>query len=153
MEKNRQIPFPQADDLSKIFKIINITNPDDLKKTNSMQIILGDISSRQVQYYLNATAFLSIINSSKEFTDFGLELRKSNIYNQKILISQKIIANDIFGEVYFSEIILGIKLEKDEIINLMKRKIKFNSDEIYNRRAQTVLKWVEWINSNDERFK
>lgn len=153
MGKNKQIPFPQADDMSKIFKIINIDNSDDLKNTASMQIVLGDISSRQVQYYLDAAAFLSIIDEKKEFTSFGINLRKLNTYEQKILVAQKIVSNDVFGEVYFSELILGVKLEKEEIVSLMKNKVKFNSNEIYNRRAQTVLKWVEWINLNDERFK
>ena len=30
----------------------------------------------------------------------------------------------------------------------MKKYVTFQSDEIYNRRAQTVYKWVEWMNNN-----
>lgn len=152
MEKNK-IPFPQADDMRKIFKIISVANQDDLKNKSAMQIILGDITSRQVQYYLNATEFLGIIDSNKKFTIRGNELRQMNYYEQVIKISQIIISNEIFGEVYFSQVISGTILTREEIIPIMKKYVKFNSEEMYKRRSQTIFKWIEWINNNDERFK
>lgn len=143
-----EIPFPQADDMLKIFKIINIDDSNKLKEKLSMQMLLGDISSRQVQYYLNAAAFLDVIDSNKEFTPFGMKLREIEYYDQVIRISQKIISNEIFGEVFFTQLFLGIALEREEIVSIMKKYICFNSDALYIRRAQTVSKWIEWINSN-----
>jgi hypothetical protein len=142
------IPFPQADDFQKVLKIINIANPDDLKQKKSMQIILGDITERQVQYYLNAVMFLGVIDLNKNFTELGIKIRKMNKFEQKIVLSQQIVSNKVFGEVYFSEKVLDIKFSKDEIVGVMKKYLKFQSEEIYYRRAQTILKWLEWVNNN-----
>ena len=153
MEESRRIPFPQADDVSKIFKIINVTETSDLKNVKNMQIILGDITSRQVQYYLTAAQFLGILNLKKEFTKIGLKIRSSNNYEQKIHVAKLIVSNEVFADVYFSEVILGVKLNREEISTIMRKYNLFNSEQMYHRRAQTVLKWIEWINNNDERIK
>jgi len=148
MAKDKIIPFPQADDFTKIFKIINIVNPIDIKNVKSMKIVLGGITERQVQYYITAVMYLGLLNSKKEFTILGDEIRKQNEYSQKIAICRLIVSDPIFGEVYFSEKILGCKLEREDIISIMKKHVIFNSEEIYKRRSQTVFKWIEWINSN-----
>ena len=115
-----------------------------------MRIILGDITERQVQYYLNAAMFLEIIDYNRCFTEFGEMLREQNYVNQKIHLAQKIISDRTFGEVYFTEHMLGIRLSKEEIVDIMKKNIVINSQDVFLRRAQTVLKWIEWVNSNDE---
>lgn len=147
MEKNKCIPFPQADDISKIFKIINISNQSDIKNKNSMKIILGGITDRQVQYYINAVKYFGILNNLKEFTKVGNEIRSLNEYEQKIYFCRLIVSDPVFGEAYFSEKILGCSLEREDVITIMKKHLTFDSEEIYKRRAQTVLKWIGWINS------
>lgn len=150
MEKFKNIPFPQADDFSKILKIININNPLDIKNNGIMKIILGGISDRQVQYYVTAVIFLGILDPHKNLTNLGSEIRALNEYNQKILICRLIVSNPIFGEVYFSEKILGCTLNREDIVCIMKKYLTYTSEEVYIRRAQTVIKWIEWINSNCE---
>lgn len=146
MEKN-SVPFPQADNIDKLLKIININSPASLSDKTRMKVILGDITERQVQYYLNAVIYLDVINSKKEFTEFGMHIRNSNSVEQMILLSQKIVSKDVFGIVYFSELISGCKLTKEEIIAIMKKYVIFNSEQLYLRRAQTVISWIEWIHS------
>lgn len=148
MEKFKNIPFPQADDFSKILKIININNPLDIKNNSTMRIILGGISDRQIQYYVTAVIFLGILDSHKNFTNLGSEIRTLNAYNQKILICRLIVSNPVFGEVYFSEKILGCTLNREDIVCIMKKYLTYTSEEVYIRRAQTVMKWIEWINLN-----
>lgn len=146
---DKTIPFPQADDMAKIKKVLSVGEESFLKDVKRMQILLGDITDRQVQYYLSAAAFLGILNSDKTFTDYGRRLRNLNECEQDISLCQKIVSDEVFGEVYFSELILGITLDRDEVIAIMKKKLCFNSEEIYRRRAQTVIKWIEWIHSKD----
>lgn len=62
-------------------------------------------------------------------------------------IARRIISDSIFGYVFFMQRLLGIKLEREDIIDLMK-KHTILTEELYKRRAQTVVKWVEWINLN-----
>lgn len=142
--------FPQADNIERIFQIISITDVNDLKNEAAMTVILNDISGRQVRYYINAAQFLGVLDKDKCFTQFGNELRNCNLFEQKIKIAQKIMAEPTFSEVYFTELILGAKLEKDEVVAIMKKNIVLCSDSLYRRRAQTVMRWVEWINSIDE---
>ena len=142
--------FPQADNIERIFQIINITEDNDLKSEAAMTVILNDISGRQVRYYINAAQFLGILDKDKSFTKFGNELRSSNLFEQKIKVAQRIMAEPTFSEVYFTELVLGSKLEKEEVVAIMKKNVVLCSDSLYRRRAQTVMRWVEWINSIDE---
>ena len=111
-----------------------------------MQVILGDITPRQVQYYISAAQYLDIITIKKEFTEFGLLLRDAHETDKQILLSQRIVSKNIFGTVYFTQKVLGTKLSREEIVDIMKKENLFSSDEMYTRRSQTVLKWIEWIN-------
>ena len=116
----KEIPFPQADDINKVFKIIDVKNEADLLNVKMMQVILGDITSRQVQYYMSAAQYLDIITIKKEFTEFGLLLRDAHETDKQILLSQKIVSKNIFGTVYFTQKVLGTKLSRDEIVDIMK---------------------------------
>lgn len=148
MVTSNKIPFPQADDMNKILKIINIDVEEKLLDKKVLCIILGDITERQVQYYINAAQYLDIIDFNKKFTAFGQELRKSNQYDLIIKLSQKIISKEIFGIAFFSELVLGTKLTKEDVIGLMRKENLFGAQSIYDRRSQTVIKWLYWIKSN-----
>ena len=150
MERSNIDVFPQADSLERIFKIINIAEPLDLLNEGNMGIILGDITGRQVRYYIHASQFLGILDKQKKFTSFGEQLRKCNLFEQRILVVQKIMTHPVFSEVYFTELILGVKLDKSEVASIMRKHINLSSDVMYNRRAQTVMSWISWVNTNDE---
>ena len=69
-------------------------------------------------------------------------------FSEKIVeIARRIISDSIFGYVFFMQRLLGIKLERESIIDLMKKHTVL-TEQLYIRRAQTVVKWVEWIDSN-----
>lgn len=150
MEKSNMDSFPQADNIEKIFKIINMSNPDDLLNESAMSVVLGDISGRQVRYYVHAAQYLGVLDKAKKFTAEGEKLRKSNLFEQRISIAQRIMVFPAFSEVYFTELILGVKLEKNEVVMVMKKHIQLSSEVMYRRRAQTIMRWIEWIHSIDE---
>ena len=50
--------------------------------------------------------------------------------------------------VYFLEKRLGTKLDRSDVIELLKTYVSFESEEMYKRRSQTIIKWIEWINNN-----
>ena len=91
MEKSNIDVFPQADSLERIFKIIDISDPMDLLNEGNMGIVLGDITGRQVRYYIHASQYLGILDKHKQFTSFGEQLRKSNLFDRRILLVQKIM--------------------------------------------------------------
>ena len=115
-----------------------------------MTIVLGDISARQVRYYVYAAQYLGLLAKNKNFTPLGIQIRNSNLFEQRIMLAQKIMMFPVFSEVYFTELVLGVKLEKPEVVEIMKKHIHLSTDLMYRRRSQTVMRWIEWINSIDE---
>ncbi|MDO4466429.1 MAG: hypothetical protein Q4C49_05410 [Bacillota bacterium] len=146
--QNKKFPFPQADDFSKIILLINL---DDEKKLSDKELLgkyLGDIVERQVMYYISACQYLGLINENKEYTELGNKIRQYDSMRQNIELAKLIVKDDIFGTVFFYQQMLGVSLEKSEIINIMREYIDLSKDGIYKRRSQTVVKWVEWITEN-----
>lgn len=145
---NYNAPFPQANDFEKVIKILNIDNPLKLKDYTAMGVYLGDISSRQVDYYLAACVFLGILDDNKEFTELGVQLRNMGSTEQMAELARILISDKIFGKVYFQQKILGFELDKNDVIDIMKDNVKFDCEPMYVRRASTVMSWIRWINKN-----
>ena len=146
----RNVPFPQANDFEKIIAIVNVDDDTKLKDYSGMGVYLGDISSRQVDYYISACVYLNIINKDKEFTEIGQRLRNLYGIEQKAELARVIVSDEIFGSVYFRQKMLGVKLEREDIIEIMKQYVVFDSEPMYARRASTVISWSKWILNNEE---
>lgn len=141
------IPFPQADDFDKIIQIINFPNDEDLNNITMISSRLGDISGRQVSYYISATMFLGFIESKNEkkvFTQQALRIRSLNSYMQIAEIISVMLLNPVFNKVFVNTILFG-KQEIDDISIIIKQYYPNYSDTIYKRRSQTVISWVDWI--------
>ena len=67
-------------------------------------------------------------------------------------MARRVISDPIFGYVYFMQKLVGARLERDEIIVLMKEHTVL-TEELYKRRAQTVVSWTDWINDNFTDFQ
>ena len=148
--QNKEFPFPQADDFSKIVLLVNVDDEDKLKDKNKLGKYLGDIVDRQVAYYLSACQYLGIVDKNKEFTNLGKKIREYDAMRQLVELAKIIVKDDIIGTVYFYQQMLGIELDKSDVIDIMKEYIEFGSEAMYIRRAQTVTKWIEWILNNSD---
>ena len=140
--------FPQADDIYKIIKIIKL-NESDLTTSKIMNKI--DVGSeRQVGYYLSACKFLDILNEKKEFTDFGIKIK--NCEPQKFIyeIIKKILSKDVFGEVFLERYLKNKVLSVDEVSQLIVFYTEIDNPQVAHRRAQTVISWLKWVDSNKE---
>ena len=146
----RNVPFPQANDFEKIIAIVNVEDDTKLKNYSGMGGYLGDISSRQVDYYISACVYLNIINKDKEFTEIGQRLRSLYGIEQKAELARVIVSDEVFGSVYFRQKMLGVKLEREDVIEIMKQHVTFECEPMYVRRASTVISWIKWINNNEE---
>ena len=149
---DKSIPFPQADDFNKVISLLNIEDENNLKNKNKISILFDGIADRQVQYYLSACMYLNLVDEKKEFTPLGKKLRTLSRTEQEVELAQIIVSHDVFGHVYFLEKRLETKLDRTDVIDLLKSYVKFESEEMYKRRSQTIIKWIEWINDrfNDE---
>lgn len=142
-------PFPQANDFDKVIKVMNVENEECLKDTKHMMIWLGDISDRQVDYYISAAKYLKLIDSNKKFTQLGKNVRNMNRTEQKVEFARILCTIPVIGQVYFTEKIFEDKADNDFIIETMKRcGVSFSGEPMYKRRASTIKRWVGWLNEN-----
>ena len=143
---NKKPPFPQANDLEKIIKIINVPDTDIILNDDRLGEYLDGITSRQARYYIAAAKFLSILDINKHFSEEGEKLRGMNEYMQRVELVRIVLANTVFGTVFLSEKILGITLSRQDIAEIIEKEYPEYCEAIYLRRAQTVISWVNWIN-------
>lgn len=142
---NYDAPFPQADDIEKVFTILNLDDVTKLSDNGYLEIVLGGLTPRQISYYISACDFLGITNRKREYTDFGLHLRTNNENQQIIELAKILFSHPVFSTLLFSEMKYGYHFDHQEVIDIMKKYVSLNSDEMYNRRASTVSSWTHWF--------
>ena len=147
--KPEKINIPQADDIEKIFLIVEKVNQgyDDSKKISEALKFVR----RQSSYYRHAGELLGIIklNDAKyENTYIGEEYLKSNSAERKNFICKLILEFPIINEIFYSVISNKVKeFKKDDIINLLSKKSDLHGSTIA-RRTRTILSWFRWIEKN-----
>jgi len=143
MEDNNYT-FPQANDLEKVITIMSIEDPSLIKNRFHIAHIIGDLTERQVDYYVSACVYLGFITPDRDFTPYGKQVLSLQHSEKVVEIARRIISDPIFGSVFFTQRLIGAPLDRCDIIEIMKRHTNL-TDTVYERRAQTVARWVEWI--------
>ena len=100
MEDNNYT-FPQANDLEKVITVMSIARADLIRDRVHIAHILGDVSDRQVTYYVSACVYLGFITPTREFTEYGLEVLAMPRSEKNDEIARRIISDHIFGYVFF----------------------------------------------------
>lgn len=144
MAKDR-VPFPQANEINKIFMILNIEKEDLLGDLDYLTNYLGFSSNRQTYYYISACVFLGILDDSKHFTEFGIQIRKSPTTKQKFGIITRVISSPIFSEAFLNNYLFGEVMNIEQIADLIHLYYGIDNDEVCIRRASTVYNWLNWI--------
>lgn len=147
---NSNIPFPQANDMNKIIKLVMSDECVLTDKLKAMEL-LKVTTERQVAYYLSALLFLKYITHEKKFTNrannikHNDELIKNDIYNQ-------LFDNSLFKECYDNYRELG-NVNVNELRNKISNSNPSMAESTVNRRASTIKAWVEWMFEleNDEK--
>lgn len=138
-----EIPFPQADKLEKVLKLVR--NLETHSKKDLMSV-LGLGTPRQLQYYISAAMFLGFITTTQnniELTNSGKRVlhESKDFYKERFilgLLKHKLIKAVIFN--YEEKTILDVLEDFDSFSTL--------SDSTKKRRVETIKKWVEWLNKN-----
>ena len=136
------IPFPQANDMNKIIKLV-MANEEVLVDKSEAKKIIDVETERQVAYYLSALLFFKYITHSKKFTDKAKSLKcdcnqvKKDIYTQ-------LCNNDLFFDCYKENIESKVINDSD-----LKEKIRIKNpnmaESTVHRRASTIKAWVKWM--------
>ncbi|MGB3401981.1 MAG: translation elongation factor [Microcoleaceae cyanobacterium] len=152
IEDSADIPFPQADKIERVIDLLSLLFDKNLTREEITENYQFDI--RQADYYIAAGNYLGLIQKykDKETKEIVVQLTHTaiNILNQdskqKYLSLIKIVlSHRIFYDAFKIWTQSGRMPLKSEIVSLMTEMKRPMSDNVKNRRAQTVLAWIQWI--------
>lgn len=142
-----KIPFPQADDFEKVINIIELVYAGINTKEDFADYFAFD--NRQADYYYNAARYLDLVNKINNkiiLTKLGNEAAISTRNRRHTILIKSILSRKVFYDTYI-KLIENDELDKNEIIEIMKRNniLKNSTDNMFFRRAQTIISWCKWI--------
>ncbi len=146
-----EVPFPQADDFSKVHDLLTFLYEKDLTKEDIAEQL--DFDKRQADYYYNCCIYLGLANKYKNqegtFATLNAEGRRimQLPYRRKRLaLAELILQHQVFKEIYDKTVSEG-HVTTDYIVSRMKKHqlYKIKSEETFRRRASTIRGWVKWM--------
>lgn len=141
---NNNIPFPLANDMNKLIKLL-MAEEDVLSDKNKAKEILGVKTIRQVTYYLSALLFFKYSTHDKKFTELAQTIKGNEDAIIKDIYYQ-LLGNKLFKDAYdkfYYEVQVDISTIKKDVAKTK----RYISESTINRRASTIKSWVEWMYS------
>ncbi|PRQ11256.1 hypothetical protein C1Y63_06805 [Corynebacterium sp. 13CS0277] len=145
----KDVPFPQADIFDRVVRLA-----EEIQESDEGYIDIATIAAtqgfveRQVAYYVDAGRYIGLFNKGSgrlTLTDEGEKIMKTNEPTERHLaLSRMILSDEIFNAAY----LLGKEPGRQSTANvaaLIDEKLGL-AESTCHRRAQTVLRWVNWIN-------
>lgn len=153
VQKEPEIAFPQANSMLRIINLIELLADTPMtKKTITDQYAFDE---RQTNYYTDAGRYLDLINKSRddngniffELSPCGKSIMNLAYRERQLAIVSQILKHKVFHEVLKMHLTSGIMPSMQIIVEIMKSSELYNieSDNTYERRASTVIRWVNWI--------
>ena len=160
VEEPKDVPFPQADSFERIINLCEIlynnTDEDYTKEALNDNYDFKEQESfdmRQVDYYTNAAIYLEFVQKVKTRGAIGLTDRGRNLFGSESIVKRQsefiraILSHRVFNETLTLYLQKAEKPAKEEVVQIMKASNlhKIHSDSTFERRALTILAWIEWI--------
>lgn len=147
------LPFPQADSMARIVNLIELLN----EKPMSKQEITSEyeFDGRQTDYYTNAGQYLGIIDKARDkdgnvlfqLSACGQRIMGLGYKERQLAIAAQILMHKVFHKTMKLHLDCGQMPDKQTIMQIMKREepYRVKADSTYERRACTVMSWINWI--------
>ncbi len=157
-----EVPFPQADSFERIINLCEIINRNK-DKTISKEELSADydftektsFDIRQVDYYTNAAIYLGFVSKNKgadesisySLTEKGIALFKLHLSERQIKFIEAILEHVVFKKTLALYLQKAETPLKNEVVSIMKSSNLYNvgSASTFERRASTVISWINWI--------
>jgi hypothetical protein len=143
--------IPQADDLDKIIEIPLLVSQGvdtDYKMARHFQF-----SKRQSSYYRKAAEILGLVGTNRTryyLTDVGQKYVQLSAKIQKKYFTKLLLEFPVIHQLFFNLSADRNKpVTKNEIAEILKEN-SYLTGQTLTRRAQTIFKWVEWIQYNGD---
>lgn len=147
-----EIPFPQADSFKRIINLCELLYEGEL--TRDEITTNYDFDPRQTNYYTDAGRYLGVMQKRMvdgqvvySLTEGGQGLFALTHMQRQLKLVALMVRHRPFYEVLRMCLIDERMPERGEVVQIMKNSNLYNvkSDDTYNRRASTVIAWVNWI--------
>ncbi|MCK8826921.1 translation elongation factor [Natroniella acetigena] len=145
-----EIPFPQADSFNRVLDLVKslYEKPLSIEEISTRY----DFDKRQAQYYSRAGMYLDLIKSEDsrlKLSKLGRKIITMRRKKKNLRIVESILEHEIFYKVFKLCLKRSTLISKKDVVDIMlanKEKLyNISSESTIRRRAQTVLKWIEWI--------
>ena len=147
------IPFPQADLMSRIVNLIELLNGKPMTRQDITSEYAFD--ERQTNYYTDAGRYLGLIdknydedgNIQFELSACGRRIIGLEYKERQLAIVTQILRHKVFNETLKLHLESGEMPDKQTVIQIMKNANLYHvgADNTYWRRSSTVIGWVNWI--------
>ena len=150
--KEPTIPFPQADNFERIVDLLSLLMVEDL--TSDEITINYDFTSRQTFYYTDAAIYLGLVEKKRikdrtlhSLTQKGKVIMAKKHKEKNLDITRQILEHEVMNKTLRRYLEKASPLENEEVVEIMKSCYVHNvkSENTYERRAQTVSSWINWI--------
>ena len=153
IQREPQIPFPQADKFERIINICElIQQKQELTRIDVTQEY--DFDTRQTNYYTDAARYLGLIEKEKfnktikyYLTKKALKILKLNYKQRQLAYCKSILCHKPFADTLIKYFENGVMPTSDEIVQIMKlaNLYQISSEETFKRRSSSIRGWINWI--------
>ncbi len=148
-QKLSNFPTPQADDLNKIFDLLNLVK---FKNTVSKEDITDffGFDKRQTDYYLNAAKYLNLVADNNSYVillGVGSKISNTESFSERnMLLLAEILKIKLFNKIYIKYISSNKIFDDNYIVStIMKLDNRIKSLVTAKRRMSTIKNWIRWI--------
>lgn len=139
-------PFPQANDLDKVLDAVDAVGAGVMDKEDIADRF--DYDERQADYYGNAAAFLGYLRRETGgflLTPTGKAFISKPHFERLADVVRRVVSLPVFRETA-AAVAAGADPSTDEIAETLQRRTAGISGTTLPRRAQTVQRWIQWLN-------
>lgn len=151
--KEPEVPFPQADTFERVIDLLGLLMNGSLNKE---EITLNySFDKRQTDYYVNAGRYLGLVDTKRKkdevlcfLTDEGKKVMNKRHREKKLDIVGKILEHEVFNKSLYLYFKTLSPISVENVVEIMNNSYIYNVEKdssTIGRRAQSVVKWINWI--------
>jgi hypothetical protein len=141
------VPFPQADDVSKVIDLAELLHSGPLRKNTIADAF--DVDPRQGDYYANAARWVGLVerrNGLFDLTPEGKGFVRMNRTERIVWLAERVSGLPVFHEAA-QAVAQGDPLSNTQIVRLIGTRFRLEGSTL-PRRALTVAAWIQWLATN-----
>ena len=147
------VSFPQANSMSRIINLVELLCEKPITKQDITSQYAFD--ERQTNYYTDAGRYLGLIEKSRDIennvlfklSERGKHIMRLEYRERQLAIVAQILAHKVFRETLKLHLECGEMPDLHTIVGIMKNANLYHveADSTYERRASTIIGWINWI--------